>query len=70
MVRAGFQRDVGCGAVHVVAERCCLIQGDDLSVVAGFVVVRAFPQHLIAACQHAADGGIRRRKADCRPRQL
>jgi hypothetical protein len=53
-----------------MAECRCLLEGCDLSVVAGVEVMRAFAEDRFAVGEDAADGRIRRGEADGGPRQI
>ena len=55
VVRAGFEGDVGGGALGADAASCRLFEGDDLGVIALLVEVRTFADDEIFAGEDAAD---------------
>jgi len=58
MVAAGFERNVGSGALSGDAALCGIFEGYDLGVVVAIVEMGAFGEGLPVADEHAADLGI------------
>ncbi len=62
MMRARLQRDICSRPLCRVANRCSLLQRDNLGVIKSSIVMRAFAQDGLAANQHTADRRVGRSK--------
>jgi hypothetical protein len=49
---------------RTLGQRACLLKGHHLGVVAAIILMEAFPHHVVAAYQHAADRRVGRGEAD------